>query len=116
MQEQFYTEEAKKIIEKLFIQLEPITGEMMKLKEQKIRTTEEEELLKNYAVVLERSMQYISDMQALLGDKLYRKATAYYFHLKDLAEKGNEEARAVYEKLKPLYEDSLKENMDDSMN
>lgn len=55
--------------------------------------------------------QQIQDMQLILDVSLSRQSNAFYHEVKRLAAEGNEEAKKVYENLKPSYEAMLSESM-----
>lgn len=48
-------------------------------------------------------LKTITDQRRLkIEERLVARADAYFFHVKDLAEQGNDEAKKVYEELKKL--------------
>ncbi len=59
---------------------------------------------------LQRLSQSLSDMDRLIFNDLFAKSHAYFFHVKKLAEEGNEEARMIYEKLLPLFKKAMGED------
>ncbi len=63
-------------------------------------------------------LKVAEDGQLILGHVLFQAAVTQYFHLKMLAEQGNEEARIKYEKLRPGFEAifNKKDNSDGSLN
>ena len=66
----------------------------------------ERELLAFVAEQLPHLKQIAEDGRLILEHVLYQAAVTHYFDLKKKAEQGNEEARAKYEELRPLYEKS----------
>ena len=107
MKDKFKSEDIQKNIKKIDKYLPQIEDAVTKLTQKKERTEEEEGQLKQLADMVLKVKQYMEDAQLVLGDKLYRQSVAYYFHVKELSEKGNEEAKKVYEHLKPLYDAGL---------
>ncbi len=53
----------------------------------------------------------INAMKATLDESVIRQSNAYYQHIKKLAEEGNEDAKKIYEDLKPAYQAMLKEQL-----
>ena len=97
-------EKVKLVIEKveeLYRMVEPIT---IKVRAHEKLTDEEKEKFHTVAAMILKVKDSFEDMQLILGHNLGIQADAYYFHVKKLAEEGNDEAKKVYEELKPLYE------------
>lgn len=57
-------------------------------------------------------LQFVQDCQLAVGNQLRLSADSYYFHVKHLAEQGDATAKEVYERLRPLYRDMLKDSME----
>ncbi|MCF8256893.1 MAG: hypothetical protein K9J06_05040 [Flavobacteriales bacterium] len=57
-------------------------------------------------------LQFVQDCQLALGNQLRLTADSYYFHVKHLAEQGDAKAKEAYERLRPLYRDTLKDSME----
>jgi len=72
----------------------------------------EEELLKEIAEKMPIVLQFVQDCKLALGNELLIAADTQYFHLKRLAEQGDPKAKEAYERLKPLYQDSVRSNME----
>ena len=47
-----------------------------------------------------------------VDNRLVRKSAAYYYHVKELAEAGDAEARKVYEDLRPSFEAYLRSSIE----
>lgn len=47
-----------------------------------------------------------------VDNRLMAKSTAFYYHVKELAEGGDVEARKVYEDLRPSYEAHLRSSIE----
>ena len=69
---------------------------------------EELAMLDKAQAAMIRLSQQMSDSKLLLLRDMSVKAEAYYFHVKKLAEEGNEDAKKVYERLKPLYQNTIR--------
>jgi hypothetical protein len=54
---------------------------------------------------------YVSYVKDFIGENVYKKSTAIYYHAKELAAQGNVEAQKMVDDLKPLFEASLREQM-----
>jgi hypothetical protein len=72
----------------------------------------EQELLDEIAEKMPIVLQFVQDCKLALGNELLIAADTQYFHVKRLAEQGDPKAKEVYEKLKPLYQDSVRSNME----
>ena len=68
----------------------------------------EQAALANMAEKMPIVLQFVQDCKLVLGNQIMIAADTQYFHLKRLAEEGNPDAKEAYERLKPLYQDSLK--------
>ena len=75
-------------------------------------TQDEADLIAEILPKIQDMAQRFSDAELLLSHKLLIKANAFFFHVKKLAEEGNEEAKKVYEELLPSYLASQKERLD----
>jgi len=70
---------------------------------------EEQELFNKITATLQQVQQSLSDANLLIFNDLFAKSHAYFFHVKKLAEEGNEDARKVYEKLLPSFKQAMGE-------
>lgn len=57
-------------------------------------------------------LRFLQDLQLALGNQLRLKSESSYYHVKRLAEQGDAKAKEVYEALRPLYLDMLKDSID----
>jgi hypothetical protein len=73
------------------------------------RTEEENEILENISKQLPALLTAFQDMSLVLNHSLYVKSQSYYFHIKALAEKGDEKAMEIYKDLQPYYRATIKE-------
>ena len=114
MKDKFKSEDIQKNIKRIDKYMPIIEDAVTKLTQKKEHTEQEEDLLKRFADMVLKIKQYTEDAQLVLGDKLYRQSVAYYFHVKELGEKGNEEAKKIYEDLKPQYDAGLLKDLDNN--
>ncbi|WP_320054824.1 hypothetical protein [uncultured Acetobacteroides sp.] len=63
------------------------------------------EVLKTRAHELE---SFLLKAKQEVDNRLAAQSTAFYFHVKELADGGDAEARKAYEDLRPLYENYLR--------
>ncbi len=70
-------------------------------------TAEEIEILARITSTVKTTLENINRLKSISEESIERQANAYYQHVKKLAEEGNEEARKVYEQLRPSYQASL---------
>ncbi len=68
---------------------------------------EEKELLAQAGERIQQAMKAFQDMRLELGDSLYKQSVAYFYNVKERAEAGDEEAKAIYERLLPGFQKSL---------
>jgi hypothetical protein len=69
-----------------------------------IRLTEEEiQFLQEHAPRMRTLTDALSYSHDLLGEKLMAQSDAFFFHLRKLAEAGDEKAKKMYEEMLPKY-------------
>jgi hypothetical protein len=78
-------------------------------------SAEELELLNKMEHAIEQVKQTTSDAQLLRANDLFTKSTAQFFHLKKLAEEGNEDARKAYEEMLPSFKKVMEPNLNGSL-
>ena len=89
-------------------QMVPIFNELVKAPH---RTVEEDNFVKNFPVMAQELATFLDEAKLILNESLTRQATAIYENVKQLAENGDEKAKKIYEDLKPLYQDALKDKL-----
>jgi hypothetical protein len=104
-------EAQQKITESLAI----IENMLLKLKDKPDKTQEEIELMNDLTKKLVPILDTIQHFKNVIGHNLVRFSNAYYENVKKLAAEGNEEAKAIYEDLKPAYQEMLKAQMDENL-
>lgn len=62
--------------------------------------------------ILFEALPLLEQARLLLGNNLIHQATKFYLHIEEQAKAGNEEARKVYESLRPSYLAALREDLD----
>ncbi|MGE0636566.1 MAG: hypothetical protein AB7P01_09000 [Bacteroidia bacterium] len=81
---------------------------MEKARNEKL-TDEEQDIFDKIVATFQLVQQTLSDTNLLIFNDLFAKSNAYFFHVKKLAEEGNEDARKVYEKLLPSFKKAMGE-------
>jgi hypothetical protein len=104
-------EAQQKITESLAI----IENLMLKLKDNPNKTPEDIELMNDLMKRLMPILEKIQHFKNVIGHNCLRFANAYYENVKKLAAEGNQEAKVIYENLKPGYQAMLKEQMDEHL-
>lgn len=66
--------------------------------------------------VLKQSVDFVVMAQNRLMNKLMASADSYYYSIKAEAEKGNEEAMKIYEELKVLKQESIRNEFPENNN
>lgn len=101
----------KAIMDSLELLLPAVTKLHEKSKHEPL-STQEQELIEEMLPAFELLLQAVSDAKLLLGHEIVGQTTEYFFHLKKLAEEGNEEARKAYEALAPSFRKSIQPDID----
>lgn len=94
--------------------LDKIMATLQKLSNKPELNPDELAVMAEIEMSLKTIMPKVVAMQQVLGESLVRQSNAFYLHIKQKAEEGDEEAKKVYEELKPLYQASLKSNLGDN--
>jgi hypothetical protein len=81
--------------------------EINKLTAKKELTPEEMALFIRIVDTVKTTLENTNRLKSISEESIYRQANIYYYHVKKLAEEGNEEARKVYEQLRPSYQATL---------
>lgn len=77
---------------------------LTKMLENPDKSPEDIAALNEIRTQLQPLIQTFQDMQLILHENLVRQTTTFYHEMKKLAAEGNEDAKKVYEELKPAYE------------
>ena len=101
-----------------------VIGEMMekvmdinaRLKRGERITDEEKEFLFEADKEFKQLLQGFKDMQSIIEDNMIKQADAIFFNIKELAEKGDEKAKKLYEEILPKYKDALNEENEGRLN
>ncbi len=101
--------EAQKIIKDNLEKLIPFIEMLTEKARYEKLNKEEEEMAAKIVETLKHLQQSFSDANLLIFNDLFTKSNAYFFHVKKLAEEGNEDARKVYEKLLPSFKKAMGE-------
>ena len=77
--------------------------------EQKHRplAAQELEVLEELQATFQKTMVTINDVKLVLDNSISIAVTDQFFHVKRLAEEGNEEAKEAYEKLLPHFKEAM---------
>jgi methylthioribose-1-phosphate isomerase len=105
-------ESFRELREELLTSLSPIIEAVKKLHEAENLTKEDAEWLAQMEQKLREILPYIQKISGVLSEKVYGTALAYYYSVKEHAEKGDIRAQAIFDDLKPLFKDSLSEQID----
>lgn len=108
-------EQIKKAIEILTNNLADIKTEVDELVANPYRTEEENEYLKTLGETIIELVDEINGYIAYLENHLLTMADAIYFNLKRLAEEGDPVLKKEYERIRPLFEESIKERLGDGL-
>ena len=101
-----------------------VIGEMMekvmdinaRLKRGERITDEEKEFLFEADKEFKQLLQGFKNMQSIIEDNMIKQADAIFFNIKELAEKGDEKAKKLYEEILPKYKDALNEENEGRLN
>jgi hypothetical protein len=88
---------------------------LTRLKEKPDKTPEDIELMNDLMKRLKPILEKIQHFKNVVDHNRLRFANANYENVKKLAAEGNEEAKAIYEDLKPAYQKMMKEQMDEHL-
>lgn len=102
-------------IETITTSMDMIMGILKKVIANPDKTAVDNEIIFKSLEILLPMVEKIKAFFDILGHSSLRKANAFYEHVKKLSLEGNEEAKVVYENLRPGYQAMLKENMDDHL-
>jgi len=79
-------------------------------------TDEEIALIYETHKVLNELIESAKNSQLIIGANLLQTSQAFYDNVKNLAEAGDEQAKKIYEELKPLYQAMLQSQIDNNSN
>ena len=99
-----FTEEDIKKLHTIVLDLQV---EVNRLTAKKEFTPEEMALFIRITDTVKTTLENTNRLKRISEESIYRQANIYYYHVKKLAEEGNEEARKVYEQLRPSYQATL---------
>lgn len=94
--------------------VQPVIDQAIHLEHLSYRTPDEEEQLKEMRQLLQKVLPVVSRVKNYFGEKAFKQAQAYYYHVKELADEGDSEAKKIYDDLRPLYEDIIRDQITDN--
>lgn len=110
--------EDKELIRKATILLQEVVPALLEvynhLKDMSCRTPEEDQQLADIEEKLAQAYPYIDYMKNYFGDIVYKQAIAIYYHIKMKADEGNVEAQKAIKELKPLFEETLRNQIENN--
>lgn len=101
--------EAQKTIRENLEKLIPFIERLTEKARYEKLNKEEEEMAAKIVETINHVQQSLSDANLLIFNDLFAQTNAYFFHVKKLAEEGNEDARKVYEQLLPHFKKAMGE-------
>jgi hypothetical protein len=102
-----FNEEMIETLKKYMESVAPIIEETHAKVKMGMKLTEEEmQFLQEHAPRMKTLMDALSYSQDLLGEKLMAQSDAFFFHLRKLAETGDEKAKKMYEEMLPKYREA----------
>jgi hypothetical protein len=110
------SDELNKAVYILKQKIKEIMPHFLELQQIKDRNEEEEKAYQDIKDLLAQTYVTIDKITEALSNKLYARSFEVYYYFKELAGKGDEKAKEVYEKMKPLEEDTLNKMLKDELN
>ena len=107
-------EELKAEATALMKKLEPFMERTKELLKTKNHSTEELEELYRLWKVFNKVWPVLETLGNFFGENAYKQQVSAYYHIKELAARGDIKAQKAIEELKPLFEEALKERMNGS--
>ena len=96
--------------------IKEIMPHFLELQQKPDRDEEEEKAYQEMKDLLAKTYITIDAITETMSDNLFARSFEVYYHFKELAGKGDEKAKEVYEKMKPLIESTLYKMIEDEKN
>ena len=77
---------------------------------------EDQQFLSDGQEMFHKLLNSFSDIKLILEDSVWKQSVGYYYHIKELAENGYEDAKKIYEMIAPKFKDALIEGEEGSLN
>ena len=107
MDENLDKEKLREIAEKLNELLPPIIEKIKDYAALANRTPDEEKEFGELVALLAQSLPVIETLKDYFGSEINKQATAFYYHVKEKAAKGDQRSQEIVDELAPLYQQAL---------
>lgn len=107
-------EEIRKAASQLAEMLPDVISYTQDLFELKNRTPEEKKEFQKMVQLMQKLVPVVSNIQDFFGERAFKQVQAYYYHIKELSEKGDQEAKKIYDDLRPLYENAISDQINEN--
>jgi hypothetical protein len=77
---------------------------------------EDQQFLSDGEKMFRKLLDSFSDMKLILEDSVWKQSVGYFYHIKELAENGNEDAKKIYEEIAPKFREALMEGQEEGLN
>jgi hypothetical protein len=110
------SEALQKAVSILKQKIKDIMPHFLDLQQKTSRNEEEEKVYQEMKDLLAKTYVTIDAINKTMSDNFFARSFEVYYHFKELAGKGDEKAKEVYEKMKPIIEGTLNKMIEDEKN